>query len=669
MSTRVPAATVLLLLLGAGGGLAAEERKGEERVVAIVEADGSALVRWWLPPDPFPTRGFRLERMVEGGAASPVATVAPDPAALARLNPQLGRAVESYLSLSRGKAQDPTSREQRELARFQVELLTLGDAAAAAALGLSVRDTRPPAGATVIYTVVALGEAGQIVLGSSQPVRIAPMPPPSPPTDLRAEPAREGVLLFWAPSSIDSGKTWEAASFEVHRRESERGGPSKVSTAPVLLGVKPDLPAFRDASAPVETTLYYSVVGVDLAGRRSPESVLVKVFQPDFAALDPPTDLTARVGSGKVLLTWKAPRNANRAGWRVERAANPDAFGERLTPEPVASDSYTDESAPRGSSWYYRVSAINRRGEEGPPSLRVAVRVTDTKPPPPPSHLTAERRAGRVVLTWSPPSEAGVAAFQVERSANGREWQLLTSIASAEPRYEDLFPAETGGSVQYRVRSLTADDVASEPTAPLKVSLPDTVPPAAPVIEKIDGTGGQVKLQFRPGGGPGDADRFYVLRSASILETGSIVDPKGLSAAERSFTDTQVEAGRTLYYRIVALDAAGNRSEPSNPPAAVRVGSPGLPTPPPPRLHFESKPFPRVVAEFTAAPSPSVRWVLERREADGRWLVIQGPLVAEATSAMDVHPPRRRRAAYRLSALGTNGAAGPSSQAVELDVP
>jgi hypothetical protein len=671
---RLPALLLLPGLLGTPAPSAAIEpsTKGTEQVLAIFTEDGRAYVRWTLPDGPLPESGFRVERSAGGGPRTSIATVsAADPTRMRALPPEGGRAVQRFVELSR----DPASREGEGrkaflLARFLVEAIAIGDPKLAEALGLSVWDPSPPPGQAVTYRVVALFASGERELGISAPVLVAPMPKPSPPADLRARPDRAGVRLFWSPAPKDQGKNWEAAAFQVLRRDAPGSKPAVVSQRPVLFSTGPDssepLPAFQDPTAPAEKRLFYSVIPVDLAGRRGAESSLAEVFQPDFAALDPPSDLSAKLESGRISLTWKGPENPNRAGWRVERAANPNAIGEALTPKPLEKSSFTDTTARRGSSYYYRVSAVNRRGEVGAPSLRAAVTVRDTKSPAPPTGLVAERKTGRVVLRWSPPAEE-VAGFQVERSLDGREWAVLTSRVSAEPRFEDTYPRETAGTLRYRVRSWSHDDVPSEPSPAIAVELPDRQPPAPPVIERVDGTGGKASLQFRPAGPKGEVERFYVLRSLRADAPGAVVDKKGMPASARTFTDVEVEAGTSYTYRLVAVDPAGNRSDPSE-GATVRVAPGPLPTPPVPKARFEAKPWPRVVLEFPAAPA-SVRWVVERRERSGRWLVVQGPLPREATRALDVNPPRGATAAYRLSALGANGEPGPSSDAVEIAVP
>ena len=175
--------------------------------------------------------------------------------------------------------------------------------------------------------------------------------------------------------------------------------------------------------------------------------------------------------------------------------------------------------------------------------------------------------------------------------------------------------------------------------------------------------------QLTPRGGASDAAAFYILRSETYRDPGSVQNAdRPLSGTESEWIDPAVDAGRTYFYRIVSVDAAGNRSEPTE-PSVVRVGVPALPAPPLPTLRFEAAPFPHVTVEFAPSDNPSVLYALQRREPSGMWLTIQGPFPPETTSVMDPSPPRRETVSYRLVTVGSDGTPGPKSAEVSVSVP
>ena len=626
--------------------------------LVVVDAQRGAMIRWPLPPGPLPPGGFQVERMT-GNTKQLIGVVHAGTAAEAdqKLAPGEADLAKRYLAATA----QPQSKDFAQ-ARLSVELMTLQDPELARFLALSIDDKRAPFGAVVGYTVSALNAAGQPSVYAVSPLtKIEPMSPPPPPGDLRGFAIRKGVALLWTAAPKAQNNPAAAVTYEVVKKE---GGKSIPVTPQPVLRISGDAPGAIDAKPAVEASSSYAIVALDIFGRRGPESPPISVFFPDFTALDPPATIESRTAEGKAFLVWEAKPNRYRKGWKVVRAMQPAAAGDPMT-DLLTTSTFTDPTGRVGTTYYYRISAINVRGEEGPPMVSQAVLIRSGKAPPAPSNVTAELKSGKVILTWDPPSEA-VSVFQVERSIGGSQWNLLTSVASNEPRYSDVYPRDATGTVQYRVTAWSFDDTASPPSPPLTVNLPDTQPPLAPMIESIDGSDGQVALKFTPNGG--DTLQFYVLRSLSFRDTGDIVNLNALPANARAFTDANVDAGTLYFYRMVAVDAAGNRSTPSE-PAAVRVSEPPLPRPPTPKAHFEPKPFPRVIVEFAPPSSPSVRYALERRDASGKWLLIQGPLAREAASAMDTTPIKGATSVYRLVSISSNGAPGPQSAEVEVVVP
>ena len=646
--------TILIAALPMSAAVAAERT-----ALVVIDANRGALIRWPLPPGALPKSGFQVDRSV-GGKKELVGIARPGTAKEAdeKLTPEKATLAKRYLQVN------PQQTNDFAQARLSVELMTLQDPVLARFLGLSIEDPRAPYGSTVAYTVTALGENGQpaAVYAVSPLTRVEATPPPFPPTDLRGTAIRKGIALAWSTPPKTEHNPASAVTYEIKKRD---GRQSIVITPGPVLKVNDDGPGFIDEKPPVETTSSYTITALDIFGRRGPESEPIQVFFPDFTALDPPATIESRTAEGKAFLVWEAKPNRYRKGWKVVRALQPGAAGEPLTTQTLTTNTFTDPTGRVGTTYYYRISAINIRNEEGAPMVSQAVLVRSGKAPAPPANLAAELKSGKVILTWDAPPET-VSAFQVQRSMNGSEWNLLTRVASNEPRYSDIYPRDATGKLQYRVIAWSYDDTASEPSQTLNVELPDTQPPLPPNIDAIDGAGGRVAIKFTPSGH--DATQLFVLRSLTFKDTGAVVNLDPLPATSRSFTDTNVEAGTLYFYRLVAVDAAGNRSTPTE-PATVRVSEPPLPQPSAPRARFETKPFPRVIVEFAPPASPSVRYALERRDRAGRWIQIQGPFPQDATSAMDTIPLKGTKTAYRLVTIASSGAPGPRSAEIEVNIP
>lgn len=670
-----PWSVLLLAAFLAPPAASAKPKTSGPWAVTLVGADGHAFVRWSLPERRFPANGFRLER-VDGGRKSLVATVVPgkDADAIRTLPADEAQMVSAY----RKAVEDPTletdAKKKQDFSRIHLgmTLRTLADPALTAFLGLSFEDSGAPKGATVSYVISAIGADGSVTLyAQSEPVKIVPMPPPDPPRDVTAQAARGHVQLFFTPVLSETNPAG-AVTYTVLRRDARGGKPETVSPTPLFVnqapGPGPKVPAFVDNDPAPEKTSFYSVVPRDLFGHPGPESALAEVFVPDFTANQPPDKVSAVSGPGHVTVTWDAKKNPNTLGYLVSRSLGQDGPYFLVTAEPVAAPPFTDSTGKPGTSYYYTVTSVNKRKEPGDPSRPATSPFLGAKPPDPPAELTAERKTGLIVLRWKEADASSLQGYRVERDAGDGQWAILTSVPTLDDRFDDQLPADTLGTMSYRVVAVGLDGQVSAPSVALKVPLPKTRPPARPEIVSIDGRNGQVSLEFRGSGEKNEANAFLVLRSTSTTDDGIVVHDAPLPKTATTFTDPDVTAGSDYLYRVVTLDDAGNRSEPSE-AARVRVGSKALAALPAPKLSYQTKPYPRVVAEFAPPADPSARAVLERKELDGSWRTLTGPIPYETTRAIDSHPPKARKVLYRLSVVSANGVPGPASPAAEIQLP
>jgi hypothetical protein len=158
-----------------------------------------------------------------------------------------------------------------------------------------------------------------------------------------------------------------------------------------------------------------------------------------------------------------------------------------------------------------------------------------------------------------------------------------TFTASGTVRaYIDTLPGKSTNKYFYAVMLLDGAQNPSAlggPTPP--VYLPKVVPPRAPVITKVLGGDRQITLQWASNREPDLAEyRMYRadnkddaqdLRSMALVATSATTD--------QSWVDANVPAAVTLYYRLAAVDSAGNVSQPSR-PASARAFDDSVPASP-----------------------------------------------------------------------------------------
>jgi hypothetical protein len=176
------------------------------------------------------------------------------------------------------------------------------------------------------------------------------------------------------------------------------------------------------------------------------------------------------------------------------------------------------------------------------------------------------------------------------------------------------------------------------------VWLPDIIPPRAPVITKVLGGNRQITLRWASNREPNLVE-YRVYRAASQEATRDLrlmtlvhteplppSDP-AVRPGEVTWTNHSVSGSVTMYYRVVAVDDAGNVSVPSN----LLVGRAYDYSPPTPPVWLPATRNPNggtvTLAWSTIAP---LRTLVQRREQDNAWQSVSSWLPPFVTSYADV---------------------------------
>jgi hypothetical protein len=663
---------ILGAALAVGQVALAQQTQTDATLAAASDGKGSVRLIWQPPygEAPWAAQGYTLDRLDAAGRAVTLARglrPGDDLSAMARIQPAQAGAIRKLV------AQNTEAAAGRDVESFRglLKILTLASIADfrfAQAMGLAYEDSPTGAGP---FTYRLTGPTGAIV-GTSQPVDLRVVSPlESAPTDLTAEATPLGVQLSWTrPSTEDVPPV---LAFRVRRDDGS--GFKDLGDGPVLYrsdekegGTAKSL--FTDDQAPAEQPVRYTVVGLDIFGRETPQAEPVSLFVPDFDAAAPPKNLKAEVKGATVVLSWEPKQNPRTRGYLLEKSAFSEGPYTSLSEKPLSltTTGFTDTSTFPGQRVFYRIASLDSRGKADASSVPVGVVCRAAGPPSPPSDLEATLGMNSVTLRWKA-GEGRLLGYQVQKAGENSEfWSPASSRITPEPRFDDPIDLGQSGVVRYRVIAIGSDNQASAPSAVLSVPLPDNNPPSRPRITAYDGAGGAVTLSFVPGAPEADTSGFLVLRGAPGQPRMGVITDQPLPASARSFRDDQVVPDREYVYQVVAVDPAQNHSEPSN-TVTVGVGEPVLTAPPAPAAAFEAKPFPRVRLSF-AAPTPVVAVVVERQEGgDAQWVRVAGPLPPGATEALDPRPPRAGRPLYRIYYQTLAGAPGPPSAAVEVDIP
>lgn len=209
------------------------------------------------------------------------------------------------------------------------------------------------------------------------------------------------------------------------------------------------------------------------------------------------------------------------------------------------------------------VTAYDKYGNKGICSDELGVSTTTDNEPPVITNLSpASGYYSHVIhLSGTAADNVGIEGFKFQISTDKNNWKDIKSFTAAAPtssaqfQYDLDISGMTEGSIYIRAiatdtSGLTSDATASAPY--IEYSVKNTPPTAVPSDFKITNTKGLITLEWKQSIG----EASYKLYKAASLEGVYSVIANGLTAT--GYNDTDVEQGKTYYYKISALDAAGN---------------------------------------------------------------------------------------------------------------
>jgi hypothetical protein len=263
---------------------------------------------------------------------------------------------------------------------------------------IAPEETKARPGGTVSYAVRTRASQKR-ASADSNVVSLRVFPVPTPIASVAARVTESAVELSWTgPSGTAAGEPInKISSYQIYRSEIH---PS--TTAPQTQEFpqgKPELNAtllassetesFRDTSFVFDHTYVYivrSVIQVDGNDLESSDSQPVTVTPRDTFPPAAPQGLVAAVlpglapGTFVVDLSWSINLETDLAGYRVYRSEQEGTRGQLVTTDSLPAPAVRDTSVEPGRRYWYTVTAVDRAGNESPPSAPVAVDVTQPSP-------------------------------------------------------------------------------------------------------------------------------------------------------------------------------------------------------------------------------------------------------------------------------------------------
>lgn len=228
--------------------------------------------------------------------------------------------------------------------------------------------------------------------------------------DAKAQNAPDGVSITWtAPQQTVTGTTPPLAGYRIYRAAVSSGSaPSTTASSEAPTPAKPNQPLqrvgdsasspFLDSQVALGTHYIYSVRSVatyDTGQLESSDSNLTEVTAKDtfppsvpqglIVTLVPAQPATANIAVSPAYLdlSWEISPEHDVAGYNVYRGDRTDAQGTRQNADLLPTPAFRDMNTVPGHVYYYKVTAVDRAGNESAPSAPVAGSTTADTPPAP----------------------------------------------------------------------------------------------------------------------------------------------------------------------------------------------------------------------------------------------------------------------------------------------
>jgi hypothetical protein len=307
----------------------------------------------------------------------------------------------------------------------------------------------------------------------------------------------------------------------------------------------------------------------------------------------------------QVILSWPAPqRNAPDESVQSIRRIDIYRLAESPSaPLPLTEDEFAarstligsinDETIRTASPTLVYLDTLELAGQ--PTRLRYAIRYVNAsgqraafsnflliepaaKIAEPPTVVTSELSPNAVTIIWNPPTAnidgstpvnlLGYNVYRVEKSQTAVGQTPINTTLVNGTRYSDQ-TIRFGEDYNYVVRAVSlgtgGDQVESLNSNAIRVTPIDTFRPSAPERISIAPSTGRLAIFFTASP-ERDVVGYLIYRSTDPdlpKEHWTKLTPNLLTRT--TFQDETVESGKRYYYYVIAVDAAGNQSLPSNP--------------------------------------------------------------------------------------------------------
>ena len=223
--------------------------------------------------------------------------------------------------------------------------------------------------------------------------------------------------------------------------------------------------------------------------------------------------------------------------------------------------SHTVTDLVNGVAYRFQLRAANAAGAGAP-----ANEITSSTDPAPPANLTAEPGNQMVILTWDDPNDPSITAYQYQQKTTGNwgaVWSDITGSGASTTSYTKT-GLTNATAYTFRIRAANRDSAGDRFSAASNetTATPLDAPPQ-PTGLTATPSATTVSLSWTD---PNDNEiaKWQYRQKAGTAAWGEWTDIQGSNADTNSKTVPGLDAGKTYYFRVRALNAndqAGPGSE------------------------------------------------------------------------------------------------------------
>lgn len=390
-------------------------------------------------------------------------------------------------------------------------------------------------GLSYVYFIRAINEIG--ISAPSNRDRAEPTGVPYPPWKLTAREKENSVMLQWDPPITDGG-------YPIHTYQIFRSEP----------GLEPYLYyeangstyTFMDISVEPNSIYFYYVIAVSDLGASDPSDVAQVTLE---GYPTPPRDMSLTRGDGFVMIEWLPPTDNGFSlirNYRVYRKTEDEKYS--FLAEVLSQfQSHNDTSVENGELYFYRLTAVNDKGESRPCHEDSAMPVGV---PYHPMNLQAESEESYIQLSWSAPIDDGgvrIVKYVVYRGSAPDMMSSYAEVYSSELRFKDV-DVRIGLDHYYYVVAYNGKYYS--PKSQMVKGIPKGLPGTAENLT-ITSTEEGIRLTWEPPANTGGTEirYFHIYRK---IDDGNFTLIRKLDGFVFIFDDRNVEdPGQYSYYIAV----------------------------------------------------------------------------------------------------------------------